>query len=511
MNERGKSDGPVVPRKPSNERAGRPEPEETVEGRGPAKENLDQPPRHRAQHRTEPKQALARIREAARADKGRVFTSLWHHVYDPARLREAYEATSRTAAPGLDGVTWQDYGLHLDANLTDLSERLRRGAFRAKAVKRAWIPKPDGRQRPIGIPVLEDKVVQRSMAEVLGAIYETEFKGFSYGFRPGRNPHMALDALTVGIETKPVRWILDADIKGFFDAIDHDLLLKIVETRICDPHVLRQLRKWLHAGVMSNGAIEYAAQGTPQGGSISPLLANIYLHHVLDVWADSWRKDARGAVIIVRYADDFVVGFQHKEDAERFLHDLRERFAAYRLELHPEKTRLIEFGRYARDNRRRDGKARPEVFNFLGFTHICSVTRLGSFKILRQTQRERMKRSLTRVVTELKRRRHWPLAAMGSWLGQVLRGHLQYYAVPSNGPALMGYRNAILRAWHRTLRSRSGRDRTSWRDIWRYVQRWLPPIRIQHPYPAARFARQHPRQEPGAVVLHAGIRAGGPG
>jgi len=510
MNERRKSDEPVVPRRSSNERVGRPEREETAEERGSAEENPNQPPRHRAQDRTEPKQALVRIREAARTDKGRVFTSLWHHIYDKGRLREAYETTSRRAAAGIDGVTWQEYGLQRETNLTDLSARLRRGAFRAKAVKRAWIPKPDGRRRPIGVPVLEDKIVQRSVVEVLSAIYETEFKGFSYGFRPGRSAHMALDALAVGIEQRPVRWILDADIKGFFDAIDHDLLLKMIEDRIRDPRVLRQLRKWLHAGVMEDGKLQHQEQGTPQGGSISPLLANIYLHHALDVWADSWRTGADGAVIIVRYADDFVVGFQRKEDATRFLHDLEERFAAYRLELHPEKTRLIEFGRFARDNRRRRGETKPEVFNFLGFTHICSVTRYGSFKILRQTQRERMRRSLTRLVAEVKRRRHRPLEAQGQWLGRVLQGHLQYYAVPGNGPALLGFRNALLRSWRRSLRSRSGRDRTSWRDIWRYVKRWLPTIRILHPYPADRFARQHPRQEPGAVVPHAGICAGGP-
>lgn len=511
MNGDRKSDEPVVPRRSSNEGAGRLAREETTEERGSAKENPNQPPRHRAQDRTEPKEALRRIREAARSDKGRVFTSLWHHIYNTDRLREAYRATSRRAAAGIDGVTWREYGLQLEANLTDLSARLRRGAFRAKAVKRAWIPKPDGRKRPIGVPVLEDKIVQRSTTEILSTIYETEFKGFSYGFRPGRSAHMALDALTVGIERKPVRWILDADIKGFFDAIDHDLLLKMIGDRICDPRVLRQLRKWLHAGVMEDGKLQYAQQGTPQGGSVSPLLANIYLHHALDVWADSWRAGADGAVIIVRYADDFVVGFQHKEDAERFLHDLEERFAAYRLELHPEKTRLIEFGRYARDKRRQRGEGKPEVFNFLGFTHICSVTRHGTFKILRQTQRERKRRSLTRVVTELKRRRHWPLEAQGRWLGRVLRGHLQYYAVPNNGPALRGYRNALLRSWRHSLRSRSGRDRTSWRDLWRYVKRWLPPVTIQHPYPSDRFARQHPRQEPGAVVPHAGICAGGSG
>jgi len=510
MNEPGKSDEPVVPKKRSNERAGRPEREEAAEERGSAKGNPYPLPRHRTQSRTEPMQALARIREAALGDRGRVFTSLWHHIQDADRLRQAYKAISRRAAAGIDGVTWQSYGTRLEENLTDLSARLRRGAYRAKAVKRAWIPKPDGRKRPIGVPVLEDKLVQRAASEVISAIYETEFLGFSYGFRPGRSPHHALDALVVGIERKPVRWILDADIRGFFDTLDHELLLKMIEERIRDPRVLRQLRKWLDAGVMEHGKIERAVRGTPQGGSISPLLANIYLHYALDVWADTWRQGVRGAVVIVRYADDFVVGFQNREEAEAFLHDLRARLQAFRLELHPDKTRLIEFGRFARDHRRRHGEGKPETFDFLGFTHICGVTRDGRFKILRRTQRTRLARSLKRVTATLKRRRHQPIGVLGNWLAAVLNGHYQYYAVPGNLRAITGYRNAVLRAWHRALRSRSQRDRKTWRQMWLLTTRWLPAPRIRHPYPDDRFARQHPRQEPGAVVPHAGICAGGP-
>ena len=505
MHEHGKSDEPVVPEKRSNERGGRPAREETVEERGSAKGNPGQPPRHRTQSRTEPKQALARIREAALADRGRVFTSLWHHIYDADRLRHAYYATKRKAAAGIDGVTWQSYGTGLEEHLTNLEDRLRRGAFRAKAVRRAWIPKADGRKRPIGIPVLEDKLVQRSASEVLGAIYETEFMGFSYGFRPGRSQHNALDALAVGILQRPVKWILDADIRSFFDTLDHELLLKMIEERIQDPRVLRQLRKWLNAGVMEQGKIEHARQGTPQGGSISPLLANIYLHYALDVWVQEWREQARGEVIIVRYADDFVVGFQHHEEAKRFLHDLRERLQAFHLELHPDKTRLIEFGRFTRDRRRRRGEGKPETFDFLGFTHICGVTRQGGFKLLRQTQRTRMARSLKRVTAELKRRRHQPLGKQGSWLRSVLNGHNQYFAVPGNLQAITSYRNAVLRAWRSALRSRSQRDHKTWRAMWRLATRWLPVPRIRHPYPGDRFARQHPRQEPGAVVPHAGI------
>ena len=316
--------------------------------------------------------ALERIRQVACRDKGARFTALWHHVYNVDRLREAYFSLKRNAAPGVDGETWQHYGEDLEGNLQELCTRLKRGAYRAKPVRRVYIPKADGRQRPLGVTALEDKVVQRAVVKVLNAIYESDFLGFSYGFRPGRNPHNALDALYVGIMRKRVNWMLDADIRGFFDAIDHEWLMKFVEHRIADQRVLRHIKKWLNAGVMEDGKRTQAEKGTPQGGSVSPLLANVYLHYVFDLWVHQWRKrHARGEVIIVRFADDFTVGFQYREDAERFLEELRERFQRFHLELHPEKTRLMEFGRYAAENRKRRGEGKPESFDFLGITHTC--------------------------------------------------------------------------------------------------------------------------------------------
>ena len=358
--------------------------------------------------------ALERIRQVACRDKGARFTALWHHVYNVDRLREAYFSLKRNAAPGVDGETWQHYGEDLEGNLQELCTRLKRGAYRAKPVRRVYIPKADGRQRPLGVTALEDKVVQRAVVKVLNAIYESDFLGFSYGFRPGRNPHNALDALYVGIMRKRVNWMLDADIRGFFDAIDHEWLMKFVEHRIADQRVLRHIKKWLNAGVMEDGKRTQAEKGTPQGGSVSPLLANVYLHYVFDLWVHQWRKrHARGEVIIVRFADDFTVGFQYREDAERFLEELRERFQRFHLELHPEKTRLMEIGRYAAENRKRRGEGKPESFDFLGFTHTCDKTRNGKFIVLRQTMRKRLQSKLREIKIELKRRLHHPVPEVG--------------------------------------------------------------------------------------------------
>jgi group II intron reverse transcriptase/maturase len=433
--------------------------------------------------------ALERIRQAACLDKGLRFTSLWHHVYNVERLRRAYKSLKRRAAPGVDGETWQHYGEDLEANLRDLSDRLRRGAYRAKPVKRVYIPKADGRQRPIGVPALEDKIVQRSTVEVLNAIYETDFKGFSYGFRQGRGQHDALDALTVGIERRKVNWVLDADIRGFFDAIDHEWMGRFVEHRIGDPRVVRHIKKWLNAGVLEDGEWRQVEEGTPQGGSVSPLLANVYLHYVFDLWIDRWQKQVgRGDVVVVRFADDFVIGFQHRADAQQCLADLRERLAKFRLELHPDKTRLIEFGRFAAERRKRRGEGKPETFDFLGFTHICGKTRKGGrFTILRHTMRKRLQRKVKEIRQELHRRRHESIPVIGQWLRSVLVGHYLYYGVPNNSRRLSAFRYYIVRAWRRALRRRSEKDRTTWARMDRLAQRWLPVPRIQHPYPAQRL------------------------
>jgi RNA-directed DNA polymerase len=412
------------------------------------------------------------------------FTTLWHHVYNVDSLRRSYFSLKRNAAPGVDEETWRHYGKNLEENLQDLAGRLKRGAYRAKPVKRAYIPKPDGRQRPLGITVLEDKIVQRATVEVLNAVYETDFLGFSYGFRPGRSPHDALNALYAGVMTRKVGWVLDADIRGYFDAIDHQWLMKFIEHRIADKRVLRHIKKWLNAGVLEEGAVARSEEGVPQGGSISPLLANVYLHYVFDLWADQWRaRHARGDVIVVRFCDDFVVGFQHRQDAERFLADLRERFLRFSLELHKDKTRLIEFGRFAAHNREGQGKGKPETFDFLGFTHICGKTKNGKYMVLRHTIGKRIRAKLMELKIELKRRLHHTVPVVGKWLRVVLLGHYRYYGVPGNSRKLESFKFYVSRLWYKTLQRRSQRHRLNWERMARLTDCWLPRPRIYHPYP----------------------------
>jgi len=417
------------------------------------------------------------------------FTALLHHVHAVDRLRTAYLALKRDAAPGVDGETWRQYGQALEANLHDLASRLQRGAYRAKPVRRVYIPKADGRQRPLGVPVLEDKIVQRATVEVLNAIYETDFLGFSYGFRPGRNQHGALDALYVGQLTRKVNWVLDLDIRAFFDTIDHGWLVKFLEHRIADRRVVRLIQKWLNAGVLENGTHRRVEEGTPQGGSVSPLLANVYLHYVFDLWAHHWRRtQTAGDVIVVRFADDIVMGFQHRSDAERFRQELRDRFARFGLEVHPEKTRLLEFGPLAIEHRRRRGEGKPATFDFLGFTHICATKRSnGRFTVLRQTIRKRLQAKLHEVKTELRRRMHRPIREQGAWLRSVVAGHIRYYGVPMNTPALFTFRSQVGRLWLRALRRRGQRHRLTWARMRRYRDHWLPPARVCHPYPLRRL------------------------
>jgi len=431
---------------------------------------------------------LDRVREVARKDKEARFTALLHHV-DHDRLRSAYRAIRPQAAPGVDGVTWAAYGQDLESNLSDLHERLHAGRYRARPSRRVYIPKADGRLRPLGIASLEDKIVQRAVVEVLNAIYEVDFLGFSYGFRPGRGPHDALDALAAGILRKKVNWVLDADIRDFFTSLDQSWLQKFLEHRIADERVLRLIRKWVKAGVIEEGVWSETEVGTPQGASVSPLLANVYLHYVLDRWVRQWRhREARGDVIITRFADDFVAGFEHEDDARRFLADLRERFAKFGLELHPDKTRLIEFGRYAARKRAARGLGKPETFDFLGFTHLCGKTRRGGFWLRRITISKRMRAKLVEVKDQLKRRRHQPVPEQGKWLASVVRGHLAYYAVPGNSHAIRAFREQVTRHWCTALRRRSQRHRLDWKRMNRFATRWLPPARIRHPYPEVRFA-----------------------
>src|ERR1039458_6095236 len=431
MNDRGKSDSRVVPAKLAN-KTGQPV-AELVEERRLAKGNTGQQNAPRTQGRDDgASSALERVRRGARKDKEARFTALLHHV-DLDRLWAAYAAISPKAAPGVDQVTWAAYGQDLRGNLEDLLRRVHSGAYRARPSRRVYIPKADGRQRPLGIAALEDKIVQRAVVEVMTAIYEEDFLGFSYGFRPGRKPHDALDALAVGIKRKKVNWVLDADIRDFFSKLDRAWLERFIEHRIVDKRVLRLIRKWLSAGVIEDGKWAATDEGTPQGASASPLLANIYLHYVLDRWAQRWRRtQAHGEVMIVRFADDFVAGFEHKGDARQFLADLRKRFAKFGLELHPDKTRLLQFGRYATERRAERGLGRPETFDFLGFTHICATTRDGRFFLKRITVSKRMRAKLKEVNGHLKRRRHEPIPVQGAWLASVVRGHLAYYSVPGN-------------------------------------------------------------------------------
>jgi RNA-directed DNA polymerase len=485
MNDGGKSDSPVVPAKPPNKAARAVA--EVVEERGLAKGNTDSKtrPGHRAGSGAP--SALDRVREVARRDKDARFTALLHHV-DPDRLRAAYRAIRPQAAPGVDGLTWQEYGLDLEGNLRDLHARLHSGRYRAKPSRRVYIAKADGRLRPLGIAALEDKIVQRAVVEVLNAIYEVDFLGFSYGFRPGRSPHEALDALTVAVEGKNVNWVLDADIRDFFTSLDHGWLEKFLEHRIADRRVLRLIGKWMSAGVIENGAWTASDQGTAQGASASPLLANVYLHYVLDLWVRHWRNHrAHGDVIFVRFADDFTAGFEHEADAQQFLADLRERFATFSLELHPDKTRLIEFGRHAARDRAARGVGKPETFDFLGFTHICGTRKNGSFWLKRKTISKRMRAKLVEVNDQLKHRRHQPIPVQGQWLASVVRGHLAYYAVPGNTDAVAAFRTQVTRQWFKALRRRSQRTRLNWARMDRLATRWLPPARVKHPFPIVRF------------------------
>jgi group II intron reverse transcriptase/maturase len=452
---------------------------------------------------------LDRVRQTAREGQRERLTALLHHV-DIDLLRWSYHALRREAAAGVDGTTWADYGEGLSARLADLHDRIHRGSYRAQPARRVYIPKPDGRQRPLGIAALEDKIVQRALVEVLGAIWEEDFIGFSYGFRPGRGQHDALDALAVGICRTPVSWVLDADIAGFFDAVDHDWLIRFVEHRVGDRRVIRLIRKWLKAGVIEDGAMQPGTVGTPQGAVISPLLANIYLHYVFDLWADRWRRrEAEGNVIMVRYADDIVVGFEHRADAGRFLAALRERMAAHALTLHPEKTRLIEFGRHAAASRAARGQGKPETFRFLGFTHICGRSRRGAFQLKRKSRRDRMRLRLRAIKAELRRRMHLTTAEQGAWLRQVVTGFFAYHAVPTNHAALSAFRHHVTDLWRRTLRRRGQRDATTWSRIDRLADRWLPRPRITHPWPELRFAVKHPRWEPDARIGHVRFCAGG--
>jgi RNA-directed DNA polymerase len=503
MHGRGKSDSAIVAAKPANnaERSAA----EPVEPRAGTKGNADQQSTCRAQCRVSVSQALERIRQVAKERKKERFTALFHHISIDL-LDEAFFELKQDAAAGVDGLTWQDYEANLERNLEDLHDRVQRGAYRALPSRRTYIPKPDGRQRPLAVAALEDKIVQRAAVAVLNAIYEEDFLGFSYGFRPGRCAHDALDALFVGINSTKVNWILDADIRSFFDEISQQWLVRFLEHRIGDRRIIRLIQKWLKVGVLEDGIVTVSDRGTGQGSVISPLLANIYLHYALDLWAERWRRrEATGDMIIVRYADDFIVGFQHEADARRFLDEMRERLQEFALSLHPDKTRLIEFGRFAAANRKQRGLNKPETFNFLGFTFICGKSRQGFFLLKRKTRRDRMQAKLRMVKQEMRRRMHQPIPEQGRWLWHVVRGYFNYHAVPMNTQALAVFRAEIARSWNRVLNRRSQKATLARARMDKLIDDWLPKPRILHPWPDKRFAVTHPRWEPFAGKLHVRI------
>jgi RNA-directed DNA polymerase len=512
-----KSDPAIVAVKPANKAeqlaaersAAEPTAAEPVERREGTKGNADQQSTCRTQSRVSVSQALERIRKVARERKKERFTALFHHI-NPELLEEAFFELEEKAAPGVDRLTWEAYEANLERNIEDLHDRVQRGAYRALPSRRVYIPKPDGRQRPLAVAALEDKIVQRAVVALLNAIYEEDFLGISYGFRPGRGTHDALDALCVGIHSKKVSFILDADIQSFFDTVNQEWLIRFVEHRIGDQRIIRLIRKWLKAGVLENGVVTVSERGTGQGAVISPLLANIYLHYVLDLWAMRWRqREVTGDMIIVRYADDFIIGFQHESDARRFLDEMRERLGKFALTLHPEKTRLIEFGRFAAERRKRRGLGKPETFNFLGFTFICGKTRQGKFQIKRKTRRDRMRAKLKMIKEEMWRRMHQPIPVQGKWLWYVVRGYFNFHAVPTNARALHAFRHHVTDLWRRALRRRSQKDRLTWTRMTQLADNWLPKPTILHPWPSDRFAVTHPRWEPYAGKLHVRICAGG--
>jgi RNA-directed DNA polymerase len=491
MHEREKSDTAVVAVKPTNKAGATAA--ESVEPRAETKRNAGEQSTHRTLSRVRVTQALDRVRQAARQRKKEKFTALLHHL-SLDLFWEAFLALKRDAAPGVDDLTWRTYAADLERNLIDLHARVHRGAYRALPSRRTYIPKADGRQRPLAVAALEDKIVQRATVAVLNSIYEEEFLGFSYGFRPKRGQHDALDALVVGITRKRVNFILDADVRSFFDEVSQGWLVRFVEHRIGDPRIVRLIQKWLKAGVLEDGVVTVSDKGTGQGSVISPLLANVYLHYVFDLWADRWRRrEATGDVIIVRYADDIVVGFEHEADARRFWNAMQRRFEEFALSLHPDKTRLIEFGRHAAARRGQAGLGKPETFNFLGFTFICGRSRAGKFLVKRKSRRDRMRARLKDIKEELRRRRHQPIPEQGKWLAQVVRGYFAYHAVPTNSASIRAFRHYVVDLWRRSLSRRSQRGRVTWQRIKQIADDLLPRARILHPWPQQRFAVRYSR------------------
>ena len=504
MNVAEESDRLEVPEKTVNEAKAK----EPLEGRSRAKENTAESDAGSTQSEQTALTGLRRVRQRAKQDKHARFTALLHHLTVDL-LRDSFLKLKRKAASGVDGQTWEQYEQNLEGRLIELHGRVHRGSYRAKPSRRIYLEKPDGRKRPLGIAVLEDKIVQGAVVEILNAIYEEDFLGFSYGFRPGCGAHDALDALSVALQFEKVDWVLDADIQSFFDTMSHEWTMKFLQHRVADPRILRLIQKWLTAGVSEEGQWSPTTIGTPQGAVISPLLANVYLHYAVDLWAHQWRKSTAGEMFIVRYADDAVFAFQYMEEAEHFRAALAERLRRFGLELHPEKTRLIEFGRHAERDRRNRGQGPPETFDFLGLTHICGRGREGKFQVKRRTVAKRMRARLTAIKLELRKRMHNPVRETGQWLRSVMTGYYRYHAVHGNLPMMARFRHRVQRLWRHALRRRGNRHKPSWKKLIPIFERWLPFATVQHPYPRHRFAVKHPRWEPYAGKPHVRFCPGG--
>src|ERR1700716_2972182 len=501
------SDGVIVPEKRPN-KEGLPS-AEAVEGRTPPKGNGDETAAARTLRRDNASNGLIAVRRAARQSKSVRFTALLHHITIDL-LKRSYLSLERDSAPGIDGVTWQTYGENLEEKLEDLHDKVHRGSYRARPARRTYIPKADGSKRPLSILCLEDKIVQQAVATVLEAIYEEDFLGFSYGFRPGRGQHDALDALHAGILRRQVNWVLDADIRGFFDAMAHAWIIRFLKHRIADKRILRLVAKWLRVGVVEAGRVIRSERGAPQGAVISPILANIYLHYVFDLWVHQWRlTKASGDMIVIRYADDTIVGFQHEHEARAFLDDLKERIRKFELALHPDKTRLIRFGRHTAKQREKLGEGKPETFDFLGFTHFCTRSRKwGTFVIGRKTIKKRMRAKMQAIKIELRKKMHDPVARTGVWIQQMLQGHLNYFAVSGNHPSLWWYQQGEA-ALARVAQAAQPNGTPQLGEVHPARRPLLSANQDATPAAVSPLRRQNPREEPGALAAHAGICAGG--
>lgn len=433
--------------------------------------------------------SLTRLGDAARRHKDLQFNNLLHHITLDC-LSQAFYHLNKQAAKGVDEQDWHSYAEGLAQHLPRLHQQVQSGRYRAQAIKRVWIPKADGSQRPIGITSIEDKIVQQAVVWVLEAIYEQDFLGFSYGFRPNRSQHQALDAVYMAISVKKVGWIIDADLKAFFDTLNHDWMMRFLEHRIADRRVLRLIKGWLTAKVQDGKQSQKSSLGTPQGGVISPLLANIYLHYVLDLWLQQWRKRrSRGDVYIVRYADDFIIGCQYRDDADGLLHAIKQRFAKFALSLNEQKTKLIEFGRFAGQNRAQRGQSKPDTFDFLGFTHACGeALSSGKFMLKRYTIKKKARAFLARVKAFIRNGICYSPYAVGNKLKQILTGYFNYFAIPGNQACIGMIRTEVCKYWLRTLRRRSQKGRTfNWQRLKGLVMLFIPHTRVRHPYPNQRL------------------------